>query len=262
MGAAVLVVYLFAAALIIASIPVVKLIGWWVEGAIEPILALVGILLYIALLGGVIGAPSGLKILILIVLIISAVLTPLFGQISDQAQNARLEAFRVQQYAEALERNPMDAAARIALAEALHKRGELDRAIEHLAWTLQQFPALSLRVWPQLESWKREKERMGRPRPLFCHQCRAENLADATHCSACGAAFGIRRGIEQRVWQEGGPRVVIRGWIVTATVLMLSCFVLLILPIEVAAPVILATCLVGAWLFLRWVGGDMGTVGD
>jgi len=261
-GPAILTVGIVVIALIIASYPVIKMIGWWADGGAEPILAVVSIFLYLALIGAMMVAPAGVAIAIFIAIVASAIMVPHFGQMSENAQNARILEERLQQYAAALERNPRDAAARIALAEALYKKGERDQAIEHLAWTLQQFPALSLRIRPQLESWRREKERQGMPQPIFCHMCRAENPFHATHCIECGAAFGLRRGVEQRVWQEGGPRVVIRGWIVTATVLILSCFLLLTLPIEFAAPMILAICLVGAWLFLRWVGGDMGTVGD
>src|SRR5207248_1021029 len=107
-------------------------------------------------IAGVMGAPSGLKIVLVGVLVISAVLTPVFGQVSDRVQLDRMDDNKVTQYSRVLEQNPMNHAARIALAEALYKRGDLDLAIEHLGWTLQQSPTLSFRIRPQLESWKRE----------------------------------------------------------------------------------------------------------
>src|SRR2546421_12295401 len=97
-GGAIIAVFFVVAALIIASIPIYKLMGWWVEGAVEPLLAAIGIALYIALIAGVMGAPSGLKIVLVIVLVISAVLTSVFGQVSDRVQLDRMEDSKVTQY--------------------------------------------------------------------------------------------------------------------------------------------------------------------
>jgi hypothetical protein len=167
-----------------------------------------------------------------------------------------------QSYVEALERNPMDPVARVAIAETLYKRGETDQAIEQMEWVLQQFPKLSTTKKPRLESWIRERERQRGERPdvTICHICYAENIGPAEHCSSCGAAFGSKRAVREQMEREGGPQRVLRGWIVVATGSLLSVFVLLSLPIEFAAPVLLAVVIVGAWLFLRWVGGDMGVM--
>ena len=68
--------------------------------------------------------------------------------------------------------------------------------------------------------------------------------------------------VMQEVNYAGGPKVVIRGWIVTASTVMISLFLLLALPSIIAGPIIVATVIVAAWLFMRWVGGNMGTIGD
>lgn len=259
----IIAVYMFAGAMIVASIPILKLIGWWIEGSIEPGMALFAILLYVGLLAMIIGAGSvALGLIALLVILASAILMPYIGQITEQAQRKHIEDDRLQSYIRALEQNPMDPVARIALAEALYKRGETDQAIQHMEWTLQQFPRLSPRIRTQLASWKREQQRQGMERPIFCHMCHAENPPGVTHCHQCGAAFGTKSGILERLAREGGPRVVIRGWIVTATALLLACFALLYLPALIAGPIILGAVLVGAWLFLRWVGGDLGVSED
>ncbi len=262
MGEAMMGVFLVVAALIVASVPIYKLMGWWVEGAVEPILAGVGMALYIALIGGVMGAPSAINVVLIVVLVISAALTPIFGQVSDRVQMGRIDDHRLHSYSRALEDDPMNHPARMGLAEALYKKGDLDSAIEHLSWTLEQAPKLSMRIRPQLDSWKREKERIGAPQWIVCHQCYAENMPATERCEKCGAAFGTRAGVQQRVWREGGPKVVIRAWITTSLAIIIACGLFRYLPTIIAGPLIVATLLVGVFLFLKWAGGDMGTVGD
>jgi hypothetical protein len=261
-GAAISAVMMLVACLICGSYPVIKMIGWWTEGGVEPIMAVVSIFLYVVLLVSVTMMPPAIGIVILLVILASAIMVPVFGQMSEQIQHQHMEDDKMERYGHALEQDPMNHAARMGLAEVLHKKGELDQAIEHMSWVLQQAPSLSFRIRPQLESWKREKERVGVPMPIYCHQCRAENPWNATQCYECGAAFGVRSGMKQQVWREGGPKVVIRGWIVTATTLVIGCFIFLNLPSIIAGPIILATIIVAFFLFLKWVGGDMGTIGD
>ena len=262
MGEAMMGVFLVVAALIVASVPVYKLVGWWVEGAVEPILAAVGIALYISLIGGVMGAPSAIKIVLVVILVVSAALTPIFGQVSDKVQIDRMAEQKIHSFSRVLEADPRNFPARMALAEALYKKGQLDTAIEHMQWTLEQSPKLSMRIRPQLESWKREKERVGAPQLIMCHLCYAENLPGSLRCEQCGAEFGTRAGMEQRIWREGGPKVVLRAWITTSLAVIIACGIFLYLPSIIAGPLIVATMIVSFFLFLKWAGGDMGTVGD
>lgn len=261
-GDAFFAVTMLLGCLLFGSYPVLKLIGWWADGGVEPLMAAMAIFLYLVILVSVTFLPPALAILLLLVIIASAVLMPVLGQVSEDRQNQRILDEQMQRFAGALQENPMNHAARLGLAEALHKRGEVDRAIEHMEWVLQQSPALAMRVRPQLDTWKRQKERQGTAPPIICHLCAAENHPYADRCYSCGAAFGTRASVVERMRAEGGPAVVIRGWIVTATTLILACFLLLVLPAIIAGPIILASVIVAAWLFLRWIGGDMGTVGN
>jgi len=247
-------------ALLIASYPVIRLIGWWMDGGAEPALAISAICLYMALVVLAAGAPRPVALLILVIIVLSSLLLPYFGQITEHRQNRRIDDELIESYSRALQENPMNPAARIALAQALYKRGDLDQAIEHLSWTLQQFPKLSTLHRGQLDSWTRERERRSAAPLIFCHICHAENLSGARSCANCGVAFSSRAAIYEQILREGGPRVVLRGWIIAASLLILSCLLLLYLPSIISGPIILASAMVGAWLFLRWVGGDMGTM--
>lgn len=261
-GSAFIAVGMSVVALIIASVPMIKMIGWWADGGVEPLMAMLSIAMYLILIVFMAAAPAVIAVLIFIIILVSAICAPIFGQVSDQVQHQKIDNERMNSYARALEENPMNAAARIAMAEALYKKGQADLAIEHMEWTLQQFPALSMRIRPQLDGWKREKQRIGVAQPIYCHICRAENHPECTSCMECGAPFGTRAGINFAMLKDGGPKVVIRAWITTASVIILACAMLAVMPIQFAAPIILATTIVAFWLFLRWLGGDMGTIGD
>jgi len=261
-GEAMFAVVLLLVCLLVGAVPVVRLIHWWLDGGIEGGLALAALFLYAIAFVGITLLPMELALVLVALVAVSAAAIPVLGRLNEQHENTRLEEYKLQQYSLALEQNPLDAPARLGLAELLYKRGDLDQAIEHMEWTLRQYPGLALRIKPELESWKRERSRIGVEMPVFCHMCRAENPAGAERCSECGAAFGTRMGMLDRLRLEGGPRTVIRAWIVASSALMLGLFAFSLLPPPVAGVVILACVIVGGWLFLRWVGGDLGTVPD
>ena len=260
-GTAIGAVGISVIALIVASYPIIKMIGWWMDGGVEPLLAMLSISMYLVLVVFMAAAPAVIAAVIFLIIVASAIAAPILGQVSEQVQHNRIDSERMTSYARALEENPMNAAARMALAEALYKKGQMDLAIEHMEWTLQQFPALSMRIRPELDSWKRDRQRIGVAQPIYCHRCQGENHPECTHCVECGAPFGRRAGMKLALARHGGPKMVIRAWITTASVLILALTLLAIMPIQFAAPIILASVIVGAWLFLRWAGGDMGTVG-
>lgn len=266
MGEVVVGVCMITCGLVISSYPIIKLMGWIADGGVEPAAGVVAILLYLGLIGAVMAAPTAGKVVLLVLILVSSILMPYFGRVSDNVQNRQMEENAFNQLASAVERDPLNSPARMELARMLRKRGELDLAIEHMEWTLQRFPRLGFRVKSELDTWKRERERVGVPQPVFCHKCLSENPWNATQCYQCGAMFGTGAAIKQSVEMEGGPKRVIRGWVVTAAVLNIVCFSLIylprFLPIEVTGVVIISSVIVGAWLFLRWAGGDMGTVGE
>lgn len=260
------IVYLIALCLVIASIPIIKLAGWIVEGSIDTGPGLLGIFMYIALIAGVMGSPDALKVILILVLIASSLLMPFIGSVADTAKLKAMEVDEVARSSQILEKDPNNAPARIALAKGLHKQGRLDEAIEQADWVMQAFPGLSGRLRPEVDSWKRERDRGGTLDIIICHRCHSENPAVAARCMDCGAAFGTRSGLSQEIWRQGGPKMILRGWLVTAGVVTLCAFAWTILPRFVPIPVLgvltIASVLVGAVLFLRWVGGDLGQVTD
>jgi hypothetical protein len=264
-GDAMVAVGFFVICLIAGAFPALRLGAMVMEGAIEPFLAVMGIFLYLLLLFSVLFVPNVIGFVILLCIVASAALLPYLTEIAEAAGNARIEEDKIHLYARALEEDPMNHVARLALAEAIYKRGDLDQAIEHMSWALQQAPALAFRIVPQLDAWKRERERKGMATPIFCHQCHAENPQNATECSECGAKFGMLPSVYQRILQEGGPKVLIRTWIVMSATLIVGVFMLVVLlrlPSLIAGPILLAMVIVAAWLFLRWVGGEVGVTGD
>jgi hypothetical protein len=266
-GDAFMAVTMLLVCALIGAYPIIKMIGWWADGSVDPLLAVVSLFLFGVLAVSATLMPFQVAIVILLLFAGCALAVPILGKANDDLQLKQMEKERIDNYARVLEQEPLNHAARTGLAEALHKRGQpgdLDLAIQHMEWVLQQSPALSFRYKPPLDSWRRERERVvaNLPPPIICHRCHAENAPNATSCENCAAAFGGRTGVMQQVNYEGGPKVVIRGWIVTASTAVIVMFALLTLPSIIAGPIIAASVLVAAWLFLRWVGGNMGTIGD
>lgn len=244
--------------LVIAAIPAVRLVHMAIDGQLEFGQVLIALFLYMVLIVAVATGPSAVKIGALLLIIFSAVMMPVLSKASAERDLHRIDEERLQAYVAALERNPRDPVARIALAEELAKRGDLAQAIEHLEWTLAEYPKLSMQHQATLDSWKRELRTEETPQTIFCHICHAEQPANATQCSECGAYFGTVSEMRRRIRIEGGPKTILRGWIIGVPLFLIAAFVVLELPAIVAAPIVLASLIVGAWLFLRWVGGDLG----
>ncbi|NLI00623.1 MAG: hypothetical protein GX446_14145 [Chthonomonadales bacterium] len=262
MGGVITGVPLVVFALILSAIPVIKLIHWAIDGEIEGGLVAVALVLYLGLLVSVMAGPNVVKIVALVLILGGALAFPLLGSAASAKQVEQMSDERLRSYVIALESNPNDPVARIALAQELEKRGDVEQAIEHLEWVLKEHPRLAFQHQRTLESWKRQLERRDTPDFFYCHMCHAEQLPGATHCAQCGAAFGTAEGMRERLYREGGPKAVIRGFVVTVLVVGLGTLALLELPSIVAGPIILGALIVGAVLFLGWVGGDIGKPAD
>src|SRR2546421_713921 len=138
----VLTVGLVTMGLVVASLPVLKMVGWWLDGGAEPWAAMLSIFMYFVLIAMMMAAPAWLALLLFVLICSSAVAAPLMGNVSDKKQHRQIDDVRVQGWAGILERDPMNHAARIALAEVLHKRGEIDLAVQHMEWIIRQSPQM------------------------------------------------------------------------------------------------------------------------
>ena len=251
-------VFLGVAGLIMSAVPLIQLTRLWIDGGIDPFVGLVTLCLYIVMLIAMVTAPPPLNILVFIIMLITAIGSPWFRQVCENRENSQINEKELDQLICALADDPMNGAVRISLAKRLYSMGRLEAAIEQMEWLLNEFPGMSGRFRPQLETWRREKARQGKLSFLICHQCNAENNPQATECEVCGVSFGMRSGILQRIHSEGGALFVIRGWLITVfTVIVITCL-FLFLPIIYSAPLLLAAITVSAYLFLRWVGSDLG----
>ncbi len=259
-GGAIMTGSLLVGALLLAAIPVIRLITWWVDGQVDAIVAVLAIVVYMTMLVAVVSGPTPVKLVVFLELAVSAVGIPLFSRLSDASALKGMETSKVDAYMAALERDPTDPVPRIAMAEVLAKRGDLAGAVQQMEWVVQQYPRLALHHKAQLDSWRRELANPAGAGWVICHMCHAENAPGATMCSQCGAMFGAREGMVQRIYREGGPKLVIRSMVIGNLSLLLAIYLMLTLPAIIAGPIVLAGVLVGAWLFMRWVGGDLGVI--
>src|SRR4051812_8421517 len=124
MGEVMMSVIMITGGLIISAYPIIKLIGWMADGGVEPIFAISGIFLYLCLVVSIMGAPSAGKVVILLILIVSAILMPLLGKVTEDVQNRQIVDGAFKNLAAAVDQDPMNAPARLELARMLRKRGE------------------------------------------------------------------------------------------------------------------------------------------
>lgn len=187
-------VQLAAFALILAAFPIIRLIRMAIDGELDGGMVALVIFLYLALIAAVAAGPSPVKMVALGFVAISLVGLPFLRSVAEARESRRMEDDRLRAYAAALERNPEDPVARIALAEELARRGDLVQAVEHMEWTLREHPKLAAQHQATLDDWRRRLETRPEVQVTICHMCHAEQPPDATHCSECGAAFGTVEG--------------------------------------------------------------------
>src|SRR5689334_2356463 len=98
-GDAIMSVTIMLVCLLVASFPVIKMMGWWLDGGAEPLLVVVSIFMYFVLIVMAASAVAWMAFIIFGVIAASAVVTPALGKYSNQAQlakidNARMDAYR------------------------------------------------------------------------------------------------------------------------------------------------------------------------
>ena len=242
----------------VLTVPFMRLLDWWSDGAIDTTTAIACLLALLVLVGVVVTGSVALKFAAVVTILAGALLLPGFGTAHDKAALREIDDEQLQTLILRLEANAHDYAARITMAELLGKRGQYDEAIKHMEWVLQDCPRLRPTVRPRLDELKHKRDRPEHLGVIFCHQCHAQNPPGSERCSTCGALFSLGPGLAHGFQAAGGVRALLRGWIVCGIALPTIWLAILHLDAVYAAAIVLATVAVSAWLFLRWVGGDLG----
>src|SRR5436305_15111264 len=90
-GNAIMTVALTVAGLVVASYPVIKMIGWWIEGGAEPLIAMISIMLYLAMIVWMAAAPPAVAIIMFLLIVASAICAPIYGSVADAVQLQRMD---------------------------------------------------------------------------------------------------------------------------------------------------------------------------
>lgn len=136
---------------------------------------------------------------------------------------------RCRQYAEVIQQDPTNRAARQFLADTLYQMGELDRAIDEMQMAVGMGADIESQY--KLSKWTKERYVRDCPNPI-CRWCQTENVQGARQCVKCGAQLPYRSPFNQ--WLAGGRTAKTRYYLIVAVgsgVLVVS---VVLLPLKLA----------------------------
>jgi len=247
-GPVMIYVCLYVLCLIIASYPVIHLLGRLIEGEIEfqdgifLIGGYGGLCIALIVLPGI-----GLKLLVALMIVGSVVLYPVINARVHALSLQSFEESQMWRYQQVLDQDPKNFAARQFLAEALYKLGRLDEAIEEMEKGLEMNPAAAFQEHRKLESWK--EERRWRDEGIFsCPECHAEVKRGQETCPTCGARLKAWEVVSDWIKGEGG-KGILRAWARTMAGLTVICFALYWLP-TVLRIALIAASLLAAMIYI------------
>ena len=173
-----------------------RILGAYVEGGIGA--------LGCALTGGIwlvitVAVLLSHSIFLFVLLGLMVALTPLFTRRAKQMEDHRYYDERIQAHIDAIRDDPRNLAARGGLAEAFHKRGYLDEAIEQYTEILRLSPSSREEAY-KLKQLIQEREERRDPL-VTCPSCGHKNPKSRLHCSECEANLAPRDRLKQ--WLEG-----------------------------------------------------------
>ena len=171
---------------------------------------------------------------------------------------------RVERFRQAIAQNPANAAAHSSLAQVHWEAGELDAAISHWRAAINASPQGPLtqgrksQLKKALELQARQQQGLqgdGFADFKVCERCNADVPVKARVCPACNNT--LEMSFWQWIAQKENARDVARYAIPFILVLWIVALVFAHLPLEYKACLMMAGAIVGAWYFLKSIGGSM-----
>lgn len=180
------------------------------------------------------------------------------GRFADKSENSRGKRDEIERTRRVVELDPSNSGTRAQYAAFLIEAGDIEGGIHHYRTAIGNSPH-----GPFTEAWKRKLKQAletqeilarGEQVPGFhdrrvCRKCQAKVLLTDKTCPKCGEV--LQMGTAEWVQSEGVAREIWRESWPIALVLVIAAIVLSQLPLEWQATLIIASLLVGFWLFLR-----------
>lgn len=245
------VILLFGLGAILSALPIIRFVGWWVEGSVSGLELTLLIGTYFGLLMLLFFSNSAwITMMALVLLIFGLFLMPYFGAMLNRKALRKIDEEEMYRARDVLVADPANHLARVVLAEKLHKLGRLDEAIEHLEYAVENSPVISRLERGKLQAWKREQA-FEQKKLRLCPMCGAENPGEARRCIQCGSAVEALVALKEWAAEERVVHQVLWLWLIVMAVLTVLGFVFFILPLDVQGVLVISTLLVGGWLFLN-----------
>jgi tetratricopeptide (TPR) repeat protein len=179
-------VFALAAFCLLATIPALLLLEFWLGGSVTGNTAWLLFGLYGLVLVGVLGpTPMAAKVGMLAVIVVCTLGLPAAFHFGQRQEVRLLVTEQEAAYRQAIVSNPTNAAAYASLADLLYRGGRLEEAIAAMNTAVDISPKTMEAEARRLNVWVAENQQR-RKSILLCHHCKAENTNSSPMCVACG----------------------------------------------------------------------------
>jgi hypothetical protein len=201
-----------------------RVLDWYIEGAISGLMCVIIVGLCVGLMISIILSPtSSGKVVVAVLIVLFFVGLIVASRLLDRRDTRAFEAERMAGFREAIAIDPGNLAARTNLAKTLYEVGRLDEAIDEMSEVVRRSPGNREETY-RLNQFIREREEWQSP-PIACPSCGHQNSGDRTRCENCESQLNIGREI--RDWlRNGGLKQVIIYWCVVMGIMTSALFML------------------------------------
>jgi hypothetical protein len=192
---------------------IVALIGWMIQGDIDPIAGIAGVALGFALGAATIITPdTRLAPLFLIGAWSAVILFPFVRSGLAKRELAKLDVEAMESAYELLREKPENRGAMLKLAKTLQAKGMYPHAVAIADEALAGMPRESFFEEHRMVNIWRGHVRPGSDQPITCLQCGTSNPVANIYCSKCGAPYLLHYA--RGNWVSGSfVRKIVGAWI-------------------------------------------------
>jgi hypothetical protein len=237
------------------AVPVLLILNAWiVEETLSPAMAFGALAALLVAFYAIWSSQGTVWVFLWIAVMVAACAAlPLVTRKANRRALRQMAYSRISGYLSAIARDPKIAAAYAYLGDAYMECGRLEEAIRAYEKAIELDPIHSHRERAKLREAQEAKQGRTRSSILVCDVCRGEFPVGPKACVHCGAR--VRMSFFEWLAQPESIKAVTRQTVVVMLVLMILYAVFSTLPLEVKGCVIIASLFVGAFCFLRGIGG-------
>jgi len=219
---------------------VLALVQWAVQGDVDVLSALAGILVGIGLGGtALLAREPYMAPLILIAVIITMAAFPMVRSSLNKRALDQIDVEAIERAYEVLGQRPGNAPAIFKLARTIYNKGMAGHAVALAEVAIQQMPEA---IFPEenkiLKTWRHYGAAKGPALPLNCLECGVPNNPGTTHCQRCGGPFLLQHA--RGAWVgKSLARKFVAAWVTIMVALVGIPFAAGALPAAASIPVII-----------------------